>query len=100
MRYCLLLLSATLLLAALPALAQPPGGTSFKIEQEPVETYTVDEGGKQVRYVKVRFSVTQASTAADAGGKTFKILIEENGKPVREVDVPRTQEFQDLSVVL
>jgi Mg-chelatase subunit ChlD len=100
MRRTFLLLTSTLLLAVLPALAQPPRGTTFKIDQEPVETFTLEEGGKQVRYVKVRFSVTQEGPAADSGGKTYKIRIEENGQRVREEEVPRTQEFQDLSVVL
>lgn len=89
-----------LLAGPLPALAQLPDGPIFKIDQEPVETYTRDEAGRQVRYVKVRFTVIREGSGSNEVGKQYKILIEENNHRVKVEDVPAPKANQDLSVVL
>ncbi len=83
-----------------PLLAQLPDGPLFKIDQEPVETYTRDEAGKQVRYVTVKFTVTRAEAGTSEVGKHYKILIEENNHRVKVEDVPDARPNQDLSIVL
>jgi Mg-chelatase subunit ChlD len=100
MRAFLAVFGGCWLLAALPALAQQENRPLYKIDQEPVTTYTVDEGGKQVRYVKVNFTVTRQGEPARDLGKNYKILIKENGHKVKEEDVPRPKPTEDLSVVL
>jgi Mg-chelatase subunit ChlD len=92
---CLVLFLA----GSLPALAQLPDGPVFRIDQEPVETYTRDEAGRQVRYVKVKFKVTREGVSTSEVGKHYKILIEENNHRVKVEDVP-VPRANDLSVVL
>jgi Mg-chelatase subunit ChlD len=99
MRAVLASFAGALVLAAVPALAQQASGPLYRIDQEPVETFTRDEGGKQVRYVKVKFTVTQVEEA-DVSGKNYKILIEENGHRVKIEDLPRPKVSDDLGVVL
>jgi Mg-chelatase subunit ChlD len=100
MRSLLAIFVAALLLAALPALAQQTGRPLYKIDQEPVETYTTDDAGKAVRYVKMKFTVTRQGEPADDVGKNYKILIEENNHRVKVEDVPRPTVSDDLGVVL
>jgi Mg-chelatase subunit ChlD len=72
----------------------------FRIDQEPVETYTRDEAGKPVRYVKVKFTVTRQGTTTSDVGKQYKIRIEENNHAVKIEDFPTPKASEDLSVVL
>jgi len=101
MRTLLNLVPAIFLAASFPALAQQPSRPLFKIDQEPVKTYTEpDENGKQVRYVKVEFTVTREGASVDDVGKNYKIRIEENNHLVKDEEVPSPKVTQNLSVVL
>ena len=87
-------LLVALLIASLPAFAQQADSPVFRIVQEPVETYTRDEAGKQVRYVNVKFTVTREGRTTSDVGKQYKILIEENNHRVKVEDVPAPKASQ------
>src|SRR5213079_1140473 len=55
---------------------------------------------KEGLYVTVRFTITRAAGGGEAPGADYKIVIEEDGRRVREEDVPRPTPSEDLSIVL
>jgi Mg-chelatase subunit ChlD len=56
--------------------------------------------GKQGIFIKVKFTIALDGSKVDKVGDNYKIVIEENGKKVKEVDVPKPAPSEDLSVML
>jgi VWFA-related protein len=94
-------LAAGLLLAAVPAFTQSPGqAVPYKIVFDPDRDVSQErEGANNTLYVTVRFRV-EGKQVAPAVAKQYKILIKEDERPVREVDVPQPKPVEDLSLVL
>jgi VWFA-related protein len=90
--------------AALPVLGQAKSKIPYRIEFDPGRDVTMhdkdDKTGKEGLFVTVRFVITLDGNSVDAPGTDYKIMIEEDGRPVKEEDVPRPTPSEDLSVVL
>jgi len=104
MRRILIVISVTILAAAIPALGQSGDKSSyqFKLEFDPrqdVELLDRHEG-KEALYIKVKFNAVYTGATADPLGTRYKVLIEEDGVKVKEVDLPEPAPSGDLSVVL
>ena len=56
--------------------------------------------GKEGIYIKVRFAITLDGAKVEKFGDDHKLVIEENGQRVKEVDVPRPVASEELSVML
>ncbi len=65
-----------------------------------VEQLNRSPDGKEGIYFKVRFGITLDGDKVEKLEGEFKIIIEEDGKRVKEVDVPKPVASQDLSVML
>ena len=93
------------LLALGPVFAQGVGGTPYRIDfdgqRDVVMEDKVAKGGAQNRiFISVRFSISVDGTANDPPGTVYKVIIEENGKPVKILDVPQPAASDDLAAVL
>jgi VWFA-related protein len=98
MRRILLGIALLLNCAVLPAIAQPTtAGVTYRLDFDPDRDLTRVPGeGFQIN---VRFSITRVSDQVDDADKTYKVVVEEEGVPVKELDVPRPT-TEDLSVIL
>ncbi len=56
--------------------------------------------GKEGIFIKVRFAITLDGAKVEKFGDDHKLVIEENGQRVKEVDVPRPVASEELSVML
>jgi uncharacterized protein with von Willebrand factor type A (vWA) domain len=95
----LLLLS----LLALQAPAQPPKAKMpYQIDFDPAKDVTQFDKfeGKDGIFIKVRFAITLDGAKVVQFGDDHKLVIEENGHRVKEVDVPKPVVSDDLSVML
>jgi VWFA-related protein len=93
---------AVLVLGALTALGDS-APAPYKIEFDPAHDVAIqekDKKGNEGLYVRVRFAVTLDGNKVERIGDEYKLVIEENGKPVQTVDVPRPAPADDLSVML
>ncbi len=103
MKRRLLSVWGVILLAATAVWSQAPG-MQYKIEFHPekgdVTLLDRDSEGRQGLFVKVNFTIIRESDQPDEPGMTYKVVVEEDGKFVTEVDVPRPTPSDDLSVVL
>jgi VWFA-related protein len=59
-----------------------------------------DKDGRQGLFVRVKFSITLDGNQVQALDDDYKLVIEENGRTVKVVDVPRPVAPGDLSVIL
>lgn len=84
------------------ALSQDAAKVPYKIDFDSVndvKTHEHDKDGREGLFITVKFAIT--GTEAGAGvGNDYLILIEENGKEVRRVEIPRPTVSEDLSVML
>ncbi len=58
------------------------------------------DGTKKGIFVKVRFAVTLDGGKIDKLGEDYKLIIEEDGREVKRVDMPRPVASDDLTVML
>lgn len=90
-----------LLALATPLLAQGP--PPYKIDFDPQRDVALldrDDKGRSGLFVNVRFTITLAPGAQVDPGKEYKLIIEEDGFQVKEVDVPRPTPVEELNVML
>lgn len=102
MRYWPFSLIAFVLCAAC-VLGDPAAPVGYKIEFDPVHDVSVlerDKDGREKLFVRVRFVITLEGNKVDRVGEEYKLLIEENGREVKKVDVPKPAPAEDLSVML
>jgi VWFA-related protein len=88
---------------SLPLLGQDKSAPPYRIDFDPARDVTrldKDEKGNPGLFINVRFTVTLEAGAKDDGGADYKLLIEEDGHKVKEVEVPRPTPVEDLSVML
>lgn len=93
----------SVLLAGLPALGQAPVKVPYKIEFDAARDVTLrdrDRGGKEGLFVDVRFTIVLDEARFDPRDRGYKVVIEEDGHRVRELDVPKPTPAQDLTLVL
>jgi VWFA-related protein len=91
-----------LLLAHAPAQSNK-ASAPYKIEFDPkadVSTENLDKASPSGLYVKVKFAITMDGAKVDSVAGDTKLVIEENGIRVKEMDVPRPSASEDLSVIL
>jgi VWFA-related protein len=95
-------LSLLALALSVPATAQPEGKSPYKIEfnSDDVERLDRDEHGREGVYVQVKFTISLDSKDVKEIDGDYKVYIEENGKRVGVVDLPRPTMATDLSVIL
>ena len=93
------------LLAAIvvPLFAQNP--PPYRIEFDPrldLKNVDEDEQGNKGLFVKVRFTITLegGTKLEDLAGADYKLKIEEDGKLIQEMDVPRPKPAENLAAVL
>jgi len=95
---------AVLFASLLPLVAQTGGGAPYRLDFNPARDVRIldrDQEGVQGLFIKVKFTVTaQGDHAEELSAANYKIVIEEDGRRVREEDVPRPAPSEDLSVVL
>ena len=83
-----------LLLVLLPAAAQTdprPAKAPYKVQfdrQNDVAVLDRDKDGRQGLFVRVKFSITLDGNQVQALDDDYKLVIEENGRAVKVVDVP------------
>ena len=99
----LLLLGGLLLALAVPASADKPAAVPYTIEFDTARDVTMldrDPNGNEGLYVAVKFAITLDGNKVERVGDDYRLVIEEDGRRVKEVDVPRPAAAEDLSVVL
>ena len=98
---CVLLLAV--ILSTLPTHAQTanPDDIPYKIIFDPTDVvmHTRHEN-KEGLFITVKFSVELHGTGQRINSSDYKIAIEEDGKLVKEIDVPVPKPVEDLSVVM
>jgi VWFA-related protein len=101
MRSTLPVIAGAILLASLPALAQDTEQLPYRIDFNPAEDVSQLDRykGEEKLFLNVKFLVTPEKAAVEKVGK-YKIVIEEEGKFVRELDVIPPPADEELSVVL
>src|SRR5262245_46908661 len=102
MRVPLAVVAGALALAAAPGLAQQPAKVMYKLSFDPQRHVTREvktDGGKDVILVTVRFTLTQLGDAPGDVHRDYKILIKEEGHVVKDEEVPRPSDGDDLSAV-
>jgi Mg-chelatase subunit ChlD len=103
MRKFTLILLPILALAVLEASAQSiKEKKPYEVTFDPVkdvEQLTRHEG-KDGIFIKVQFSITVNGVSAEKIEGDYKIVIEENGKRVREIDLPKLEVSEAISVIL
>jgi Ca-activated chloride channel family protein len=102
MRTPLAILAAALLVAAVPTLARQPGQNPihYRIIFNPeYDVIQAREPPNNTLYVTVRFGVEGKQLTPEVA-KQYKILVKENGRERRRVDVPQVKPSEDLSLVL
>jgi VWFA-related protein len=77
----------------------PPYRIDFDPSQD-VSLLSRDDKGKKGVFINVRFTITLEAGAKDDPGAEYKVVIEEDGRRVREEDVPRPAPIENLSVML
>jgi hypothetical protein len=86
-----------------PAQAQK-SKTAYKIEFDPsadVEQLTQSpDGTKKAIFVRVHFSITLDGADVGKLDGDYKLVIEEDGKEVKRIDVPRPKPVESISVML
>jgi len=88
---------------SLPLLGQGKNAPPYRIDFDPERDVTRldrDEQGNAGLFINVRFTVTLEAGAKDDAGADYKLLIEEDGREVKSVEVPRPTPVEDLSVML
>ena len=103
MRKFVLLLVPLFAFAVLQSSAQSPKSkTPYKLEFDPVKDVEqlTRQDGKEGIYIRVQFSITFDGANVDKIEGDHKIIIEENGHRVGEVDLPRPVRSEELSVML
>lgn len=98
-----LFLSA-LLVAGGTAVSQDAAKVPYQIDFDSVndvKTHERDKEGHEGLFVTVKFAITGTEGGAGVGvGDDYVILIEENGRKVKEVAIPRPTVSEDLSIML
>jgi VWFA-related protein len=75
----------------------------YKIEFDRDHDVTMlerDKEGNEKLFINVKFAITLDGNKVERVGDDFKLVIEENGRPVKTVDVPKPAAPEDLSVLL
>ncbi|MCS7045959.1 MAG: VWA domain-containing protein [Gemmataceae bacterium] len=97
-----LLFGLFLSLLTLPLAAQQP--LPYRIEFNPtqdVKLLDYDENKNPGLFVNVRFTITlEGNQFADLPGVDYKIVIEEDGRELGRVDVPKPKQVEELSAML
>ena len=96
--------AAVLVLCVLPLAAQQNAPLPYKLIFEPNDPKNVvvrerDAAGNEGLFVTVKFVITLEGEAPQ-DATTYKVVIEENGKRVKEEDVPRPTPSEEISAVL
>jgi Mg-chelatase subunit ChlD len=87
-----------LAVAVVPAFPQGSASAPFKIEFDPKNDIQPEQkGGLQVT---VKFSVVRVAGKGDEPAKNYKVVIKEDGREVKRVDVPEPKVVDRLSAVL
>jgi VWFA-related protein len=98
-----------MVLAAFPVLGQeavipqPQTKLPYKIDfnpREDVQQFDQQKSGENKLMLKVHFLISPVEGVPPEPGKNYKVVIEEDGKFVKEVDIPRPKRSDDLAVVL
>lgn len=103
MRKLIFLVPLLCLLGVLQAPAQSKKKLPYQVDFDNTRDVTQlsrSADGKEGIYIKVRFGITLDGAQVDTLEGDYKIVIEEDGKRVKEVDVPKPVASQDLSVML
>lgn len=105
MRKLVLLALSLLTILSLQATAQPkktknPYQIEFDKNKDVEQLSQSPDGSKKAIFVRVRFAITLDGANIDKLGDDYKLVIEEDGHRVKEVDVPRPTVSEDLSVML
>src|SRR4051812_34051772 len=98
----ILLLFVFFLLFVLPLFAQTPA-VPYRIIFDPASDVRIDDkdkAGTKGLYVTVSFTIALAAEPSAQQGTSYKVLIEEDGQRVKEVDVPRPTPTDDLCAML
>lgn len=90
---------------SVPAAAQTPKTVApYKIEFDPGRDVDAlmqsPDGTKKGLFVRVRFNITLDGNSVGKLDGTYKIVIEEDGKRVKEVDLPQPIPVESISVML
>src|SRR6516225_5327077 len=92
---------------AVPLLAQeavvPQPQLPYRIDfnpQEDVQQFDQKGAGENKLMLKVQFLVSPVAGANPEPGKNYKVVVEEDGKFVKEVNIPRPKQSEDLVVVM
>ena len=100
----ILILLVPLLLLALPVSGQQKAKVPYRIEFDPKNDVSMldkdEKTGKEGLFIRVRFTIAMEGNNEEIPAGEYKILIEEDGRKVREEDVPKPTPREDLSVVL
>lgn len=94
---------AALFVLVLPLLGQTRPAAPYKIEFDATKDVAIadkDDKGKSGLFITVKFIITLEGDKIEDAGTTYKIIIEEDGHFVKELDVPHPTPSEDLSVVL
>ncbi len=97
------MLAALLLAATVAVEGQTKAALPFRIDFNPTHDVTMhdkDQEGKEGLFITVRFKITLAGETADDLSSSYKVVIEEDGRRVREADVPRPTPVADLNAML
>lgn len=105
MRKLILLVIPLFAFLSLQATAQPkkaknPYQVDFDRSKDVEQLSQSPDGTKKAIFVRVRFAITLDGANIDKLGEDYKLVIEEDGQRVKEVDVPRPTVSEDLSVML
>jgi VWFA-related protein len=94
--FALLTLQAT----GQPKKAKNPYQVEFDRNKDVEQLTQSPDGTKKAIFVRVRFAITLDGANIDKLGDDYKLVIEEDGQRVKEVDVPRPTVSDELSVML
>jgi len=106
MRFLVVVVAGSFLFAAVPARGQKAASVPYQIDFDP--QHNVEQldryDNKDGLFLSVRFTITlkgkEVEESSNAPDKTYKLRIEEDGKFVKSVELPKPQPSEDLAVVL
>ncbi|MBI2809124.1 MAG: VWA domain-containing protein [Planctomycetes bacterium] len=96
------LLTPVLLAAVVFQAAAQSGDSDYKLEFDPARDVTkLDRApeGKDGIYIEVRFFITQGGKRVEQLDDDYKVVIEENGRFIKAVTLPRKNAAEELTVM-